>query len=283
MSTPPTPIHPAPDQEVADLPHTKLDGDNLDLNPTLEDDLDDDDVSMQSTRPTEDIGDDKDNVKVEITSWTMPFEDAYEAELLNLQQQKHPEVSIGQQSKLISYLDNEFLKVQRKFVKNQAESRHEYSLHSLLEDLSQILDVLWVSISPEHELFGQEEYFIKVLGDLEDWVDWYDLSEYDCLDRKTEIFLFGLFTFFQKVDVRISLLVDGIEKKGDLRSKFDRTQLVRLFPIVNRLRLIIVGKLRPIRDELSRLKDLQKKEANILLNFFDVEVGRLFEGTLERS
>ncbi|KAM3125612.1 hypothetical protein ACQ2H7_000989 [Candidozyma auris] len=226
MNTPPTPIHPAPDQEVADLPQTKLDGDNLDLNPTLEDDLDDDDVSMQSTRPTEGIGDDKDNVKVEITSWTMPFEDAYEAELLNLQQQKHPEVSIGQQSKLISYLDNEFLKVQRKFVKNQAESRHEYSLHSLLEDLSQILDVLWVSISPEHELFGQEEYFIKVLGDLEDWVDWYDLSEYDCLDRKTEIFLFGLFTFFQKVDVRISLLVDGIEKKGDLRSKFDRTQLL---------------------------------------------------------
>lgn len=85
------------------------------------------------------------------------------------------------------------------------------------------------------------------------------------------------------MDVRISLLVDGIEKKGDLRLKFDRTQLVRLFPIVNRLRLIIVGKLRPIRDELSRLKDLQKKEADILLNFFDVEVGRLFEGTLERS
>lgn len=197
MSTPPTPIHPAPDQEVADLPHTKLDGDNLDLNPTLEDDLDDDDVSMQSTRPTEDIGDDKDNVKVEITSWTMPFEDAYEAELLNLQQQKHPEVSIGQQSKLISYLDNEFLKVQRKFVKNQAESRHEYSLHSLLEDLSQILDVLWVLISPDHELFGQEEYFIKVLGDLEDWVDWYDLSEYDCWIRRPR-FSFLVYLHFSR-------------------------------------------------------------------------------------
>ncbi|KAF3992221.1 hypothetical protein FT663_01260 [Candidozyma haemuli var. vulneris] len=281
MSAPPTPLHPGPNQEVRDLPHSQLAADDLDLNPGLEDDLDDDDISIHppSTVKEENHNGD-DQVNVEVSSWTLPFEDAIGAEILKLQKNAHPSVSSGQQSKLIAYLDHELLQVQRKFVKNQAETRKEYHLQQLLQDVAQILDVLWVSISPEYSLFGQEEYFIKILGDLEDWIEWYAFDT-DGGDRNRDLFLFELFTFFQKVDVRVSLLIDGVSSKDG--SKFDRTQLVRLFPIANRLRLTIVSKLRPLRDELARQRDLANKAADISLNIIDVEVGRLFEGTLDRS
>lgn len=281
MSAPPTPVHPAPDQEVNELPQSQLAADNLDLNPGLEDDLSDDNVSMPSKEVNE-TGNTTSEAEVEISLWTVPFEDAYDAESLQLLKKAHQAVSDVQQSKLIAYLDHELLQVQRKFVKNQAETRNGYSLQQLLADLGQIIDVLWVLVSPENDLFGQEEYFIKVLGDLEDWVGWYDLSQTTGSDRTSEVFLFQLFTFFQKMDARVSLLIDGLSKASP-GLKFDRTQLVRLFAIVSRLRLILVDKLRPLRDELARQRDLKNKQADALLNIIDVEVGRLFEGTLERS
>lgn len=279
MSAPPTPLHPAPDQEVNELPQAQLAADNLDLNPGLEDDLSGDDVSVAPLDSRE--NEKSEEPSVEIALWTVPFENAYDAELLKLLNDAHPGVNSAQQSKLVAYLDHELLQVQRKFVKNQAETRKEYTLQQLLTDLAQIVDVLWVLVSPEHAFFGQEEYFIKIMGDLEDWVDWYDLSAIGT-DRTSEVLLLGLFSFFQKMDVRISLLVDGLSETNP-HLKFDRTQLVRLFPIANRLRLIIVSKLRPLRDKLARQRDSNNTYADNLLNIVDVEVGRLFEGTLERS
>lgn len=284
MDSPQTPLHPAPDQEISELPKSQLASDNLDLNPGLEDELSDEDASLQSGEGTLEVKDEEmRDSNLEVASWTANFDDAFEVERQKVFKNPHPDVTGSQQSKLVAYLDQELLQIQRKFVKNQAYTRQDYPLKNLLEDLGQVLDVLWVLISPRHDLFGQEEYFIKIAGDLEDWIGWYTFETSGVLEKKTEVFLFELFTFFQKLDIKISLLIDGLSETKTARLKLDRTQLVRLLPIIGRLRFLLIGKLRPIRDELARLSDNSDKQAAHLLNIVDVEVGRLLEGTLERS
>ena len=76
------------------------------------------------------------------------------------------QITSAQQSKLINYIDETLLQIQRKFIKQQTELEINYSLIQLLQELSTVISVIWVSIQQKLVLYGQIEYYIKILGDL---------------------------------------------------------------------------------------------------------------------
>lgn len=294
METPTTPIHVAPDVEVT-LPDEPFQDNDMELNPELDEDMEDETVEDTSVYDTNvadhiknaqdgksgpDLTDDNSNFEVDL--WTLPFEDAYH--ILRKQsndRNSQPEVTESQQSKFINYVDGELLQVQRKFIKNQAETTEIYSLTQLLQDVAKILDLLWYLISTSRKLYGQDEYFIKITGDLEDWISYYLLG-IEGAGQKAEAVLFQFFNFFQSLDTRLSFLIDGYHA-GLALTKMSVTEVVRLVPIISRLRFEIVSKFDRLRAKLTHQKALGDLDADALLNKLDVEIGRLFEGVLERT
>lgn len=283
MSSPPTPPHVAPDEEVT-LPSAPFAG-TFDLNPDLDDETPE--MTPQVTVPIveaqgndldeSDLDDLMDDVDERIVLWTQPFDVAYDNLKNDLLKAQAQTISNGQQSKLVNYLDAELLQIQRKFVKNQAEIRQEYSLDQLLTDLGNVVDLLWYLLASSPS-FGQDEYFVKIMGDLDDWVSYYALPAFG-VERVPE--LERLFTFFQKLDTRLSALFDGIPT-GESKLQLTSTEVVRLMPIVSRLRFAVVSKLDLTRAALTRSKELGNQASGELLNILDLEIGRLFEGLLER-
>lgn len=276
MDTPTTPIHVAPDVEV-NLPDQPFVSDALELNPDL-----DDDEEMSSTPDSPDSSQLEDvDTTVKVDLWTLPFDDAYELQKKHFALHSNLEViAEWQQSKFINYLDGELLQVQRRFIKNQAETEEIYLLNQLLQDVAKILDLIWYLINTNNKLYGQEEYFIKIAGDLEDWVAYYRIDVCGKM-HVTEAHLLRFFSFFQTFDTRLSFLIDGYTV-GLAPVKMSSTELIRLTPIISRLRLEIVSKFDLSRAQLTHMKELGSGDANALLNKLDVEIGRLFEGVLER-
>lgn len=141
MDSPPTPLHPAANEEVNVIPEGALPSGtiaNLDLNPDLYDDETDDnnidhdekdnedDVMMKSDTNAYDIG-----LPYELETLTTLFDKQYE--LLKAEFDKttnNDEIAKYQQSKLINYVDEQLLAIQRKFIKNQADTTEEYSFSS---------------------------------------------------------------------------------------------------------------------------------------------------------
>lgn len=278
MESPKTPIHVAPDVEV-ELPDKPFQ-DDLELNPDLEDDDDMQDIQKQSD-DEEDLVDVDTDYRIDL--WTLPFDDAYEQLRAKFEESPGKEtVSESQQSKFINYIDNELLQVQRKFIKNQADEGETYPLGKLLEDVHKVLDLIWYLIDKNSRLYGQDEYFIRITGDLEDWVAYYDFGLGSEPSPQAESELFRLFNFFQSLDTRLSFLLDGFSS-GKARIKLSATEKVRLVPIISRLRFGIVSKLDLFRLRLSNLKTTGNSAATPLLNKLDVEIGRLFEGVLDRT
>lgn len=287
MDPPRTPTHVAPDVEV-DLPDQPFMNSDLELNPDLEDD---DDNLQDSTELThnylEEVDSSVDILDVDASNkvelWTLPFDIAFDYQKKQFREHSNqPTVSEWQQSRFVNYIDGELLQLQRNFIKGQAENEEVYPLHQLLEDLGKILDLIWYLINDKNKLYGQDEYFIRITGDLEDWIDHYQLKVDDVTNSSNEAYLFKFFTFFQSLDTRLSFLIDGYTVGGS-DVEMSSTEIIRLIPIVTRLRLLIVTKLDPSRAKLTHLKALGDVDANALLNKLDVEIGRLFEGTLERS
>lgn len=210
ISSPPTPIHPAPNEELTNgVPtNTLLADSNIDLNPDLyeEEEMDIEEAksnivdeippeNLTSNDPAlqpqtgnafnDNINDattnaDSDLEDVEINQLhqiTLPFNESYQLlkqefqnTLTNLGQSQ---ITSAQQSKLINYIDETLLQIQRKFIKQQTELEINYSLIQLLQELSTVISVIWVSIQQKLVLYGQIEYYIKILGDLEDYVNNY--------------------------------------------------------------------------------------------------------------
>lgn len=277
MNPPPTPPHPAPDAEISNLPHHRLLAADLDLNPGLGDDDDFSDSNVNDNPTVEDYNPEPANV--EINSWTRPFDQAYLQEkhtLNNNTNHNSDSITESQQSSFINFMDAQFLQVQRRFIKNQAETSEIYPFGNLISDVAHLLNVIWYLVSPKTNLYGQEEYIIKLFGDLEDWVQFYDFPKVS-----DHVFYENLFTFFQSLDTKTAILMDGYTGPSGIQ-KLSKTQLVRLNPIVSRLRLHVVAKMDTARSELFRLRSLGDKDADSLLNVLDVEIGRMFEGVLER-
>lgn len=278
MELPKTPIHVAPDVEV-ELPDKPFQ-DDLELNPDLEDDDDMQDIQKQSD-DEEDLVDVDTDYRIDL--WTLPFDDAYEQLRAKFKESTGKEaVSESQQSKFINYIDNELLQVQRKFIKNQADEGEAYPLGNLLGDIRKVLDLIWYLIDKNSKLYGQDEYFIRITGDLEDWVAYYDFGLGSEPSPQAESELFRLFNFFQSLDTRLSFLLDGFSS-GKAHIKLSSTEKVRLVPIISRLRFEIVSKLDLFRLRLTNLKTTGNSAATPLLNKLDVEIGRLFEGVLDRT
>lgn len=322
INSPPTPIHPAPNEELTnDLPTGIIADSNIDLNPDLyDDDDDDDDVQEQeqkqlieqnehvtmpyiqqlqhqdasvsvSASATESELEDVDITQLQ--QITLPFNESYQLLKLSFENStnNNGNITTGQQSKFINYLDEILLQIQRKYIKQKTESVMIYSLIELLQDLSNVINLIWVSIQQKLVLFGQIEYYIKILGDLEDYVSNYphlfneSWSTGSGSHRHLQIDMQNLvifFKFWQKIDLQLSFLIDGynvdINGNGKLM-KMNTTEITRLLPIISRLRILIISKIDMIRGKLKHGDD---HDDNIL-NIFEVEISRIFEGVLERT
>lgn len=325
ISSPPTPIHPAPNEELTnDLPTGVILSDsNIDLNPDLYDD-DDDEVDQdqikeeinetpqleptkfpyiqqlqnQNAYTTSSISasasateTDLEDIDInQLQQITLPFNESYQLLKLSFDNispnNSNNGISSGQQSKFINYLDEHLLQIQRKYIKQKTESEMTYSLIQLLEDVSNIINLIWVSIQQKLVLYGQIEYFIKILGDLEDYVSNYSHLFNESWSRNGHLLvdwqnLVIFFKFWQKIDLQLSFLIDGytININGNSKLiKMNITELTRLLPIVTRLRILIISKIDMIRSKIKPSDD----DDNIL-NIFEVEISRIFEGVLERS
>ena len=306
--SPPSPTHPAPNEEIKpnSLPTTKLQNEDLDLNPELyddnDDDDDDDDMTIEQTPTTNEQLPITNNPQQEETNYnslmadlsdlhvfynvdlqnirqiTLPFDEEYQLLKSNVNTTTttttHNRLSSQQQSKFISYIDDQLLQIQRKFIKQQSTEDSIYPFTLLIKDLDSVFDILWVSITQNSPpSFGQEEYYIKILGDLEDYVAHYT----PIFDTKWRINshnqrvlyvvdfnqIVTICKFLLKVDLQLSFL------KTDF-AVFNLTQLVRLKMIIERLRLQIMPSFE-IVAQVPKYRDV-----------LEVEASRIFEGILER-
>lgn len=272
MSTPPTPTHVAPDVEAV-LPPTPFLAADIDLNPDLDEDDDMDGTPVPMETPVSKEPDDTEP-DPQIDLWTLTFDDAFEIQRIQFEKTAAETLSLPQQSRFVSFLDEELLHIQRHFVKHQA-GEQPYPLELLLADVQRVLDLVWVLVNSSNSLYGQEEYLVKICGDLEDWIVQYDLMPNKKQMALADGFFLRFFAFFQSLDTRLSFLIDGFVARGRTQ-KMSPTQFVRLGPIVSRLRFEIITRLDPVREYLERT-------GLPLLNKLDVEIGRLFEGVLERG
>lgn len=333
ISSPPTPIHPAPNEELTNgVPtNTLLADSNIDLNPDLyeEEEMDIEEATsnivdeispenLTSNDPAlqpqtgnafnDNINDattnaDSDLEDVEINQLhqiTLPFNESYQLlkqefqnTLTNLGQSQ---ITSAQQSKLINYIDETLLQIQRKFIKQQTELEINYSLIQLLQELSTVISVIWVSIQQKLVLYGQIEYYIKILGDLEDYVNNYKTLFNETWSKNNNLHinmqnLVIFFKFWQKIDLQLSFLIDGyniVLNNGNQQTKLIKmnvTELTRLLPIVTRLRIAIISKIDGLRMRLKKNQENNNDNdaTSNILTIFELEISRLFEGILERS
>lgn len=333
ISSPPTPIHPAPNEELTNgVPtNTLLADSNIDLNPDLyeEEEMDIEEAksnivdeippeNLTSNDPAlqpqtgnafnDNINDattnaDSDLEDVEINQLhqiTLFFNESYQLlkqefqnTLTNLGQSQ---ITSAQQSKLINYIDETLLQIQRKFIKQQTELEINYSLIQLLQELSTVISVIWVSIQQKLVLYGQIEYYIKILGDLEDYVNNYKTLFNETWSKNNNLHinmqnLVIFFKFWQKIDLQLSFLIDGyniVLNNGNQQTKLIKmnvTELTRLLPIVTRLRIAIISKIDGLRMRLKKNQENNNDNdaTSNILTIFELEISRLFEGILERS
>lgn len=246
MTLPPTPLHSAPDEEVV-LPSEQMPTNDIDLNPELEE-------SDQDTEPSE----------PRISAWTVPFEEAFRHLKTDFYKKQAEEFLHSQQSRFITYTDGEILQIQRKFIKFQANPDMVYSLETVITEVGRVLDFVWQSVNVKTPLFGQEEYYLRVLGDLEEWLEYYTFPAASLVT-----FYIKFFNFFQAIDTHLSFLADGFDTADHSVSKLSNTELVRLLPLITRLRLLIISRIGKV---------LESGHSDVM----DLEIGRLFEGLLER-
>lgn len=333
ISSPPTPIHPAPNEELTNgVPtNTLLADSNIDLNPDLyeEEEMDieeatsnivdeispenltsndpalqpqsgnasNDDINGATTNADSDLEDVEINQLHQIT---LPFNESYQLlkqefqnTLTNLGQSQ---ITSAQQSKLINYIDETLLQIQRKFIKQQTELEINYSLIQLLQELSTVISVIWVSIQQKLVLYGQIEYYIKILGDLEDYVNNFKTLFNETWSKNNNLHinmqnLVIFFKFWQKIDLQLSFLIDGyniVLNNGNQQTKLIKmnvTELTRLLPIVTRLRIAIISKIDGLRMRLKKNQENNNDNdaTSNILTIFELEISRLFEGILERS
>lgn len=276
---PATPPHVQPDEEV-NLPQGMAPVD-LQLNPELDDEEDSEQTGREekdaSTQPTTASEPELRRADAETQMsdldgwsvgdlWTLPFDDAYSLLKANFNlSKKHASVLLSQQSRFITYVDQQLLNIQRNFIRNQSDSAFSYTLNQLLTDLDPVIALLWHLFQETRTLFGQDEYLIKILGDLDDWTAYYTFP-----NSSDILFYVKLFGFFQNLDTRVCFMIDGTEENGQ-PLKMSATEVVRLAPIVNRLRVNVISKLDVRGGGLAKIAQM-----------FNTEIGQLFEGLLDR-
>ncbi|CCE81597.1 Piso0_002258 [Millerozyma farinosa CBS 7064] len=308
METPKTPLHPGGDEEIREIPQASLpEGTiaDLNLNPGLYDD-DGDESNSEGEHKKQQADDDNGTESSLITgNEGIGKEDYYEIEPLtcsfeevidNLTKEVYARADQVredfQKSRLINYIDEQFLIIQRNYKRSRSSVTESYSLLTLLSDLSKLIDIIWHSVNTYSGLFGQDDCLVRILGDLEDYVYPYtlfeDSSDLDALKQQLQHY----FQFFQRLDTILSLLIDGVPQEANgPRLKLYATQVVRINSIMGRLRPLVISKVTSLKNQLSYESHIyaQKGEkesyrkVNNLSNTLDVEIGKVFEGILDRT
>ncbi|AJT78119.1 hypothetical protein H761_YJM470O00501 [Saccharomyces cerevisiae YJM470] len=186
----------------------------------------------------------------------------------------HPRrLSMSQQSKFISYVDDQLLQIQRKFVQSRGLNiKNGYaSLTPLLQDLKTLVDFVWYSIAhvPNSDYllqseekrhcpdsrnpkdtcgyssyFGQGSYLIKIADDLIDYVEKFTFKNME--DSEINDTLSKLFKLFFILDRIFVILTDDNDNckevpKTSSASKniagLNGTDIVRLKGIAERTRV----------------------------------------------
>lgn len=295
MSEPETPLH-APPNEQLDLSKIKeLDEhDMMDLD--LVSESENPDSRNSSSKPEfkrpfaedETMYDNIDDFKPRINVGS-PFNSSTDiGQLGSSQHLKKPRgrLSLSQQSKFISYLDEQLMNIQRKFVQSRGlNTENGYSgLAPLLQDLKSVIDFIWYSIdgtTPNTEklltedvsevsieqfdgskstYFGQTAYLMRVADDIMDYTEKFDLGQLGLNEQDNVIpKLFKLLFILDHIFAR---LLDGTIPG---RTKMNLTDAVRMRAIAERT-----------RTRLTRY--LSQKQ----VHGYHYEVSKIYEESLER-
>lgn len=278
MDLPATPLHPAGDVEVASLPTLPLPVANIDLNP----DLYDSDRSASASNSPAAAGEDgpslsdrpsdpQPSVEPLRQTYTVPVDDA--VRLLQHQLGANAATSEAQQSKLVNYIDDTLLQIHRRFIKNitNLDNNQPYLLAQLAQDLARVVDLVWHSVSTHTRLFGQQNYLSTIVTDLEEFVAHYRLTDIPGPARAPA--LGRVLGLLLSLDAKLSFLIDGYACADGTVQKLSATDVVRLVPVVMRLRVAVVTQLEELRA------DTLPEDRPAL----DVEAGRVFEGIIARA
>ncbi|EJS41535.1 YOR352W [Saccharomyces arboricola H-6] len=168
----------------------------------------------------------------------------------------HPRrLSMSQQSKFISYVDDQLLQIQRKFVQSRGLNiKTGYAgLTPLLRDLKTLIDFIWYSIAhvpnsdyllqPEEKrdcsgicdsrntcdyssYFGQGSYLIKIADDLIDYVEKFTLKDME--DSEINDTLSKLFKLVFILDRMFVILIDNSNSKEGATTSSARNKLAGL-------------------------------------------------------
>ncbi|CAI2032990.1 hypothetical protein SEUBUCD646_0H03760 [Saccharomyces eubayanus] len=210
----------------------------------------------------------------------------------------HPRrLSMSQQSKFISYVDDQLLQIQRKFVQSRGLNvKNGYaSLTPLLKDLKTLIDFIWYSIAhvpnsdyllqseqkrhcpcartssttSEHSsYFGQGSYLIKIADDLIDYAEKFTFKDME--DSEINDTLSKLFKLFFILDKIFVILIDNNDCKETAavasKKKLNGTEIVRLKGIAERTRVRL-----PIFLESQ------------LIHGYHYELSRIYEGFLDNA
>ncbi|AGO12041.1 AaceriADR380Wp [[Ashbya] aceris (nom. inval.)] len=305
-STPRTPEHAGPDQdihmkEVKRIPEQEML--DLELNPDLESDGGDEGevgqeeedskghtAGTQSSKRT--LDDSIDEVfdhsadfqpRINVHSPFASTEQLSQAGQRPTQSRRR--LSSSQQSKFVSYCDEQLMYVQRKMVQNRGLNVNQgyASLVDLILDLKKLVDFIWFSIDgcsntevllgqgierrvaedyegTQNTNFGQSYYLIRISDDFLDYMDKFSLEELDDESRRSTLSrLFKMLLILDKIFAR---LIDGAVPG---QYKLSGTDKVRLSGIAERTRVKVPNML-----ERAHIRG------------YHYEVTKIYEETLDR-
>ncbi|QPG73083.1 hypothetical protein FOA43_000388 [Brettanomyces nanus] len=241
-------------------------------------------------------------------------------------------LSMKQQSRLVTYIDERLMEIQRRFIKylsaredpdNEPESTAtQFGFSDLAEALDKVITIIWYSIfqvkvvpfvyhyniltpseaavlgynegkevvleeiTPDF-LFGQTNYFIRIMGDLVDYVEKFEFVHFDSIHN--------LLLLFAKLDNIISILIDEYsEDNGPSRTNnqpfINNTEKIRIDSIISRTKLLVIQKFDVFKkislyesvDENGKRKQIEsdiKKD----IQKYELLIGEIYEGILDRT
>lgn len=257
---PSSPRHPGANEEVKELPEGQLPDIGLDAGSQSDEDYEGPNdggfIPQVRPEPFDTNANIDENLQrhpsvdvegnIDFPSITPTFEQAYED--TDKQFITHTPITSAQQSRLINYLDDKLLAIQREFVKTVSGELNS-SLNDILQQLFPLMRMVWISITRTNNT--NIEYFIKMLTEMEDYFKSLKVP----VDNSSGPRL--IFETIQFLDVKTSYLYD--------HQLCSSTQFVRILSLAPRLRRLLI-------TELSESSD----------TLIELECSKLFEGVLER-
>lgn len=219
-------------------------------------------------------------------------------------------LSLSQQSKFVSYIDEQLMQIQRKYVQSRGGLNIDQgynSLSDILRDFKKLVDFIWYSIdgvsntdsllnqdlettelftkyeNSKSTNFGQSDYLIKISDDILDYLDKFPITEQDEEDDYT-----GFKTASETT-------LDSVEA-NDRNAPGSLRKLFKLLKILDMIfaRLIegkVPGNFKLNGTETVRLIGIAERTRVMLpqlmeknnLHGYHYEISRIYQETLERG